>query len=470
MIDLSVRYYLLRHDRDASWVDNSSSTACDNLSPSVSEQSFDVLGEDEEKLLTQAINVSGAPKEDRYRLQVLDERTRGVALLKKHKKCLKCCLLQTNCICGTLRTLASKCTPGKSRIRWWIWMHHKERCRASNTGKLLLHFFPGSEIFIHGDPEHIENLRARIHASQRESPHTQVAVLYPSASSQSPGELLETTMRLRSPGKSKKHGVDDDDVFKTAVPPKSMMTDGKASSKLTRKIGSEKAHDDDVSYRADEMELKEEKVGSCWAGLIRRGKRKDDGNNESRKSTMTCGRADEKACRKYTEHEDNKKTQNVSLKEMEVGEVGTKNKGYCDSAGGDYHACDNENNENNDNNALPVNWDVIIVDATWRQAKRLISDVPEGIDGKPLPHVRLEPKTLSQFACRRQSQIDRISTVEAAVLLLQELEVHEGTRDAVLEGLKELNRAFYRQGRGIGSKQTTTTRFGNRLPKAAPSS
>eukprot|EP00397_Hematodinium_sp_SG-2012_P070280 GEMP01127419.1.p1 GENE.GEMP01127419.1~~GEMP01127419.1.p1 ORF type:complete len:134 (+),score=12.19 GEMP01127419.1:128-529(+) len=87
-----------------------------------------------------------------------------------------------------------------------------------------------------------------------------------------------------------------------------------------------------------------------------------------------------------------------------------------------------------------------------------------------LPHIKLAPTRLSQFSCRRQSRVDRISTAEAAVLLLEELHVAELLRASVLQGLKELNLAFILQGRGLNYVETKSTRFLNRLPKEVPTS
>eukprot|EP00397_Hematodinium_sp_SG-2012_P060421 GEMP01078663.1.p1 GENE.GEMP01078663.1~~GEMP01078663.1.p1 ORF type:complete len:196 (+),score=29.70 GEMP01078663.1:487-1074(+) len=193
-------------------------------------------------------------------------------------------------------------------------MHYQERYRASNTGKFLLHFFPGSEIFTHGDPADAARLRDRIRESQR-STNTKVAVLYPTASSQSPASLV----------------------------------------------------DDEVSIST-------------------------------------------------------------------------------------------------------TNWDIILVDGTWRQANRIVRHIPLDANDAVLPHIKLAPTRLSQFSCRRQSRVDRISTAEAAVLLLEELHVAELLRASVLQGLKELNLAFILQGRGLNYVETKSTRFLNRLPKEVPTS
>jgi len=204
-----------------------------------------------------------------------------------------------HCICSQLQALIDY-RPGdsdKGRIRWWIWMHHKEELRSSNTGKLLMRFFPGSAKFIHGDPESVKELERRIHHSQNSS-DTRCVVLFPSEQSL---EVSEFTDMFQNTG-----------------------------------------NEDEI-----------------------------------------------------------------------------------------------------------INWDIIVIDGTWRQAKKLNRDIPLGIDGNPLPRLRINPKTLSKFVCRKQTQKDRICTVEAAMLLLEELQIKDNLRVSVLEGLGILNHAYFYQGRGM---------------------
>jgi len=84
---------------------------------------------------------------------------------------------------------------------------------------------------------------------------------------------------------------------------------------------------------------------------------------------------------------------------------------------------------------------VVVVDGTWRQAKRMHREF-EGIR-----HVALEPCGQSEFHWRRQSQEGRVSTVEAAALFLEALgEDPVVGRPALLrEALSELNAALERQ-------------------------
>lgn len=63
-----------------------------------------------------------------------------------------------------------------------------------------------------------------------------------------------------------------------------------------------------------------------------------------------------------------------------------------------------------------------------------------------LPQVILQPRKLSEFYWRRQSREDRISTVEAAALLLEDLgEPVDGAPGALGRALQTLNDALNRQ-------------------------
>merc|ERR1712241_1337605 len=63
-----------------------------------------------------------------------------------------------------------------------------------------------------------------------------------------------------------------------------------------------------------------------------------------------------------------------------------------------------------------------------------------------LQHIALRPQGNSAFHWRRQSEEGRISTVEAAALLLEEMgESPEGAASALRRSLAELNSALERQ-------------------------
>lgn len=59
---------------------------------------------------------------------------------------------------------------------------------------------------------------------------------------------------------------------------------------------------------------------------------------------------------------------------------------------------------------------IIVADGTWSQARRLNLKIPSSI-----PRVKITPTTLSKFLCRRQTRADRVCTVEALSLLLNDM-------------------------------------------------
>lgn len=91
-------------------------------------------------------------------------------------------------------------------------------------------------------------------------------------------------------------------------------------------------------------------------------------------------------------------------------------------------------------NGIPQPLLAVLVDGTWGQAKRMWRHLPD------LPHVVLSPRGHSEFHWRRQSAEGRISTVEAAALLLEDLGEPLGGAPTILRnGLAVLNRALERQ-------------------------
>lgn len=81
----------------------------------------------------------------------------------------------------------------------------------------------------------------------------------------------------------------------------------------------------------------------------------------------------------------------------------------------------------------------VLIDGTWNQAQRMHKHFQD------LPHVMVTPTAASQFHWRRQSQEDRISTVEAAALLLEEIGDAQDASEALRRGLAELMDALGRQ-------------------------
>ncbi len=77
---------------------------------------------------------------------------------------------------------------------------------------------------------------------------------------------------------------------------------------------------------------------------------------------------------------------------------------------------------------------VIVLDGTWRQAKRFNKILPLTI-----PRVKIQPQTLSKFLCRTQVRLDRVCTVEALALLMEDMgrpEIAESL-EAGLQALQE---------------------------------
>jgi len=60
---------------------------------------------------------------------------------------------------------------------------------------------------------------------------------------------------------------------------------------------------------------------------------------------------------------------------------------------------------------------IVVLDGTWNQAKHLAYNIPEEV-----PRVHVDPTSPSLFLLRKQTRSDRICTLEAATLLIDELE------------------------------------------------
>lgn len=92
-------------------------------------------------------------------------------------KCGSCMFQRQYCICGALAELRRKAVEYQvgDRVRFVVWMHQLERPRASNTGKLLEHVLPGSEVLLHDvptDTQRLDDLVAMVRG--------RAVVLYPS--------------------------------------------------------------------------------------------------------------------------------------------------------------------------------------------------------------------------------------------------------------------------------------------------
>mmetsp|Transcript_101110 Transcript_101110/g.286580 ORF Transcript_101110/g.286580 Transcript_101110/m.286580 type:complete len:294 (+) Transcript_101110:128-1009(+) len=92
-------------------------------------------------------------------------------------KCKKCMLQHEHCICQDLACLARETAEScmGDRVRFIVWMHPKERPRGSNTGKLVEHIIPGSEVLVHGVTAHVARFQELVAAAAG-----RVFVLFPS--------------------------------------------------------------------------------------------------------------------------------------------------------------------------------------------------------------------------------------------------------------------------------------------------
>jgi hypothetical protein len=82
---------------------------------------------------------------------------------------------------------------------------------------------------------------------------------------------------------------------------------------------------------------------------------------------------------------------------------------------------------------------VIVVDAVWRHARRMACRLREILPD--IRHVQLTPEQMSVYA-RKQSQPDRICTVEATALFLFQLGESEHDTDSLVECVKINNLAL----------------------------
>lgn len=108
--------------------------------------------------------------------------------LQKQGKCERCMFKLDFCICSFmhgLREEVSLAAPYGVDVHFVVWMHVMERRRASNTGKLLEHLLPRSEVLCHdvpGDERRLRELVARADG--------RAFVLYPSAEAVTVSDVL----------------------------------------------------------------------------------------------------------------------------------------------------------------------------------------------------------------------------------------------------------------------------------------
>lgn len=248
------------------------------------------------------------PPEQRERAVTLAQAENIEARMRERGKCARCMFQTTYCICEALASLRSEVAALHTgdRVRFAVWMHVRERQRATNTGKLLEHVLPGSTVLVHDVPADAKRFGELLAASSGRA-----FVLYPSEGAWSPAEALQ---RLTAQGST------------TGAPAVELLPQGPGP-------------------------------GPAAAPQ-----------------------------------------------------------------------------------AQPQPLLAVLVDGTWRQARRM-NAVLEG-----LPHVALAPRAPSAFHWRRQTREDRISTVEAAGLLLEDLgEPAEAAPKQLQRALEVLNGALERQ-------------------------
>jgi DTW domain-containing protein YfiP len=84
---------------------------------------------------------------------------------------------------------------------------------------------------------------------------------------------------------------------------------------------------------------------------------------------------------------------------------------------------------------------IMLLDGTWKQVKTMLKHLAK-IALSPETHVKLSPETLSVYA-RKQSQLDRICTIEALALFLQECGEGAAACDGLI-GYLHINNAALR--------------------------
>ena len=145
------------------------------------------------------------PKDEKQQMVIKTYFSNTMHHMRDQGKCLDCSFLNENCICQSLENLSTinndnaTATTKSPSIRFLVWMHYKEKYRASNTGKLLLKLFPGSKYFIHALPEDSMEF-SNIVTQNASANDTITVVLYPSSDAIDAKDLLkeQTTGPLAS--------------------------------------------------------------------------------------------------------------------------------------------------------------------------------------------------------------------------------------------------------------------------------
>lgn len=130
------------------------------------------------------------PPEQRSQSIAALNAERMASSLIEHGKCESCMLQVKYCVCQRLARLREEMSESGigERVQFVIWMHLRERRRASNTGKLLEQLLPGSLVLIQDVPADMERFHNIVGASQG-----RLCVLFPSSDALSASDFLNQT-------------------------------------------------------------------------------------------------------------------------------------------------------------------------------------------------------------------------------------------------------------------------------------
>lgn len=150
-----------------------------------------------------ALDLEGLDPREKYSAVVQRRFQRSLRELDEREsqshpflKCRSCFLVKRDhCMCEELFALAGRVREVQAypEVKFIIFMNDREYFRSSNTGKLVNHLIPGSEILIHGIPGSLERLQALL--SQDLEDYSETVVLYPSQDSKSVHEYFSDLLK-----------------------------------------------------------------------------------------------------------------------------------------------------------------------------------------------------------------------------------------------------------------------------------
>ena len=107
---------------------------------------------------------------------------------------------------------------------------------------------------------------------------------------------------------------------------------------------------------------------------------------------------------------------------------------------------------------------LVIIDGTWHQARTILRDVPQ-LQG--LPCYRLSPSSPGQYRIRREPDAQSLSTVEATVAALRELEPETTGLDQLLSAFHQMVENQLRHAAGHASwRRKKASESPRHLPRA----